>query len=41
MATVLIVDDDKHTRALLRTIFQQDPRFARHALSVIEAGDGK
>lgn len=41
MPTVLIVDDDKHTRALLRTIFQQDPRFARHALSVIEAGDGK
>jgi CheY-like chemotaxis protein/tetratricopeptide (TPR) repeat protein len=40
MPTVLIVDDDKHTRALLRTIFEQDPRFSRHALTVVEAGEG-
>jgi CheY-like chemotaxis protein/tetratricopeptide (TPR) repeat protein len=40
MPSVLICDDDKHTRALLRTIFEQDERFAKHGLTVHEAADG-
>jgi CheY-like chemotaxis protein len=40
MATVLIVDDDKHTRALLERIFHNDARIARHQLKVVQAGDG-
>src|SRR5262249_39237370 len=40
MATVLIVDDDKHTRALLVRLFATDERFIRHAVKVVQAGDG-
>src|SRR5215813_859431 len=40
MATVLIVDDDKHTRALLERLLATDPRIARHRVKVVHAGDG-
>src|SRR5215470_3874734 len=40
MATVLIVDDDKHTRALLERLFATDPRIVRHGVKVVQAGDG-
>jgi len=38
--TVLIVDDDKHTRALLERILHHDARIARHGVRVVQAGDG-
>src|SRR5512138_1597500 len=40
MATVLIVDDDKHTRALLERALRHDERIARHVVRVVHAGDG-
>ena len=40
MPSILIVDDDKHTRALLERIFQNDARVARHGVRVFQAGDG-
>src|SRR6266508_3363689 len=40
MPSILIVDDDKHTRALLERLFHNDPRVARHGVRVLQAGDG-
>jgi CheY-like chemotaxis protein/tetratricopeptide (TPR) repeat protein len=40
MPTVLIVDDDKHTRALLERQLAAEGRLVKHALRVVHAGDG-
>ena len=40
MPTVLIVDDDKHTRALLERLFATDARILKHRIKVVQAGDG-
>lgn len=39
MPTILIVDDDKHTRALLERIVHKD--LQKFALKVVQAGDGE
>src|SRR5258708_2645749 len=42
MPTILIVDDDKHTRALLERIFHNDVRLAAiPGLTIAQAGDGE
>ena len=41
MATILIVDDDKHTRKLLETVLEQDARLRRFDLRFVQAGDGE
>jgi CheY-like chemotaxis protein/tetratricopeptide (TPR) repeat protein len=40
VATVLIVDDDKHTRSLLERIFHHDERISRYDVRLLQAGDG-
>jgi DNA-binding response OmpR family regulator len=40
MPSILIVDDDRHTRALLERMCKSDARVARHELRVLQAGDG-
>src|SRR5512143_2789436 len=40
MATVLIVDDDKHTRALLERLLATDARIVKLGVKVLQAGDG-
>jgi CheY-like chemotaxis protein/tetratricopeptide (TPR) repeat protein len=41
MATILIVDDDKHIRQILQTLFEQDPSFVPYAPKIVTAGDGE
>src|SRR5215831_10170978 len=40
MPTVLIVDDDRHTRSLLERMLASEPRLARLGVRVVHAGDG-
>ncbi len=41
MPTILIVDDDRHTRRLFEAIFREDARVARFEPRILQAGDGE
>ncbi|MBI4509753.1 MAG: response regulator [Deltaproteobacteria bacterium] len=41
MSTILIVDDDRHARALLARVFLQDPTLQKYSVEVLVAGDGE
>src|SRR5688572_16462328 len=41
MATVLIVDDDRHMRATLERMFKRTPALRPYDLTIVQAADGE